>query len=101
MWFSNWGTDKGSASSCLKRALDRVLQERGQPGYALAHRWFAYPEAGTYAGAIEIEGADSQGASFVAPAVSSARTVHVLLAVTDRGAPPLARYRRVVFTVEP
>ena len=34
VWFSNWGTDKGSAVSCLKRALDRVLRERGPEGYA-------------------------------------------------------------------
>lgn len=34
VWFSNWGTDNGSAVSCLKRALDRVLRERGAAGYA-------------------------------------------------------------------
>jgi hypothetical protein len=33
VWFCNWGTDDGSAQSCLKRALDRVLRERGQAGY--------------------------------------------------------------------
>jgi hypothetical protein len=35
VWFSNWGTDRGSAESCLKRALDRVLRERGPEGYAI------------------------------------------------------------------
>jgi hypothetical protein len=35
VWFSNWGTDRGSAESCLKRALDRVLRERGPVGYAM------------------------------------------------------------------
>ena len=34
VWFCNWGTDNGSAPSCLKRALDRVLKERGPKGYA-------------------------------------------------------------------
>ncbi len=34
VWFCNWGTDNGSAESCLKRALDRVLKERGPAGYA-------------------------------------------------------------------
>lgn len=34
VWFSNWGTDNGAAESCLKRALDRVLQERSKAGYA-------------------------------------------------------------------
>jgi hypothetical protein len=34
VWFLNWGTDRGAAESCLKRALDRVLAQRGQEGYA-------------------------------------------------------------------
>ena len=34
LWFCNWGTDAGSAPSCLERALDRVLRERGPEGYA-------------------------------------------------------------------
>jgi len=34
IWFMNWGTDKGSAESSMKQALDRVLKERGQAGYA-------------------------------------------------------------------
>jgi hypothetical protein len=34
IWFCNWGTDHGSASSNLKRALDRVLRERGPAAYA-------------------------------------------------------------------
>jgi hypothetical protein len=33
VWFLNWGTDNGSAESCLKRALDRVMKERGPGGY--------------------------------------------------------------------
>lgn len=33
VWFSNWGTDNGAAESCLNRALDRVLRERGVDGY--------------------------------------------------------------------
>ncbi len=34
VWFLNWGTDKESGESCLKRALDRVMKERGPAGYA-------------------------------------------------------------------
>jgi hypothetical protein len=33
VWFTNWGTNNGAATSCLLRALDRVLRERGQTGY--------------------------------------------------------------------
>jgi hypothetical protein len=35
LWFCDWGTaDLGADESNLKRALDRVLKERGQEGYA-------------------------------------------------------------------
>lgn len=34
VWFSNWGTNDGTTSN-LKRALDRVLKERGPAGYAV------------------------------------------------------------------
>ena len=34
IWFLNWGTDWGSDPSCLQRALDKVLGERGRAGYA-------------------------------------------------------------------
>ena len=34
VWFLNWGTNEGAAASCLPRALDRILKERGEEGYA-------------------------------------------------------------------
>ena len=34
IWFMNWGTDHGSGSSSLKRALDRVFTEKGPAAYA-------------------------------------------------------------------
>lgn len=34
VWFLNWGTNQGSGVSSLKRALDKVLAERGRDGYA-------------------------------------------------------------------
>ena len=34
LWFLNWGTDHGSSPSCLKRALDQILERRGQQAYA-------------------------------------------------------------------
>ncbi|HVJ82450.1 MAG TPA: DUF1593 domain-containing protein [Planctomycetia bacterium] len=34
VWYSDWGSDKGSSENNLKRALDRVLKERGTEGYA-------------------------------------------------------------------
>ncbi len=34
VWYSDWGTDGGGATNNLRRALDRVLRERGPEGYA-------------------------------------------------------------------
>lgn len=75
---------------------------------ALSFAWFHYPEPGTLAVStsrsntpLEIEGADTARASFIAPAVSRPETMHIILAVTDRGAPPLTRYQRVIITVFP
>jgi hypothetical protein len=34
IWFCNWGTGHDGDESSLKRALDKVLRERGQAGYA-------------------------------------------------------------------
>ncbi len=34
VWFCNWGTDDGSSPSCMRRALDIILKDRGQEGYA-------------------------------------------------------------------
>lgn len=34
LWYSDWGTDHGAAANNLRRALDRVLRERGPEGYA-------------------------------------------------------------------
>ncbi len=34
LWYSDWGSDKGSGTNNLKRALDQVLRERGPDGYA-------------------------------------------------------------------
>src|SRR5689334_1170986 len=34
LWYSDWGTDNGTARNNLRRALDRVRKERGDEGYA-------------------------------------------------------------------
>ena len=73
-------------------------------GDSLSYFWFQYPEVGTY----------KQVASFGsfapnlynvhtirAPDVTSPQTVHFILKVTDKGTPPLTRYKRVIVTFEP
>jgi hypothetical protein len=68
-------------------------------GNQVFYRWFVYKEAGSYNGQIDIEGGDSNEASFVAPTVKQASTIHVILEVKDNGDPGLYSYRRVVITV--
>src|ERR1051325_4381118 len=34
LWYMDWGTDQGAATNNMKRALARVLRERGEEGYA-------------------------------------------------------------------
>jgi len=70
-------------------------------GDPLDFQWIVYPEAGTYDGAISLQGATAPQARFQAPRVAASTTVHLLLRVCDRGNPPLARYQRIVFTVNP
>jgi hypothetical protein len=70
-------------------------------GHALSYGWFGYPEAGSYQGSLVIQNPNLIEANFVAPTVSSAQTVHVVLRVTDDGEPRLARYQRLVIRVEP
>jgi hypothetical protein len=77
-------------------------------GDALSYTWFHYGEPSTLllsnarTGApLGIEGANTMHAWFIAPKVSKAETIHIVVAVTDRGAPPLTRYQRVLVTVHP
>ncbi|HEY2952718.1 MAG TPA: nucleoside hydrolase-like domain-containing protein [Verrucomicrobiae bacterium] len=69
-------------------------------GNALAIEWILYPEAGTYAGAARIANPASSEASLSIPAEAAGKTIHVILAVRDTGAPPLASYRRAVVQVD-
>lgn len=77
-------------------------------GGPLSYEWLYYGEPGTLALAtsrtgapLKIEGADGANAWFLAPKVDKPETMHLVVAVTDRGAPPLTRYQRVIVTVYP
>ncbi|MGH9630223.1 MAG: nucleoside hydrolase-like domain-containing protein [Bryobacteraceae bacterium] len=70
-------------------------------GHKLRYRWFVYPEAGDWDGRLDLEGADSQVASFEAPSLSEPRTLHIILEIVDDGTPSLFSYRRAVVRVEP
>lgn len=68
-------------------------------GDALSYRWYVYPEAGSYRGAVRLQGADGAEAVLEAPAVAAPATIHLILEVTDDGDPRLTRYARVVVAV--
>lgn len=62
----------------------------------LSYSWFVYPEAGTYARDVHVEGTASPTATVHIPADAAGKQIHVFVAVTDGGRPPLTRYRRIV-----
>lgn len=70
-------------------------------GDQLRHDWWHYREPGSYQQQLKIDAAGQPKLTMIAPTVTSPQTIHVLLTVTDDGDPPLARYARVVVTVEP
>ncbi|KAF0172755.1 MAG: hypothetical protein FD161_3975 [Limisphaerales bacterium] len=79
-------------------------------GHAVSYEWFYYPEPGTFAvsgarsGApVKVEDADKPDAWFLVPNSRVLRngTMHFILAVTDKGTPPLTRYERVIVNVAP
>ena len=71
-------------------------------GDSLSFLWFQYLEAGTSKEKIKFPVAENlQDVVVVAPKVDHAQTMHFILRVTDKGTPPMSRYKRVVVTIEP
>jgi hypothetical protein len=50
---------------------------------------------------VPIAGDKTSAATLVAPAAGKPSTLHVILVVTDSGAPPLTRYARIVLNGQP
>lgn len=69
-------------------------------GDQLTFEWFVYSEAGTYRGALQIENATGAKPTVHIPADAAGKEIHVIVAVTDRGQPPLTRYRRIIITAQ-
>lgn len=70
-------------------------------GDSLSYHWFLYPEAGSWRGTLDLGAESADGVWITAPKVTARETLHIILAVTDKGSPALTRYQRVVVTVEP
>lgn len=67
--------------------------------HALAFRWWQYREPGTCSGEVAISGAAAAAASVAIPTDAANCTFHIILEVTDNGAPALTSYRRAVIQV--
>jgi hypothetical protein len=72
-------------------------------GDSMSYLWFQYREAGTYKGNVSFRpyATNLYDLPVTAPPVDSICTIHFILAVTDKGSPPLTRYKRVIVTVVP
>jgi hypothetical protein len=68
-------------------------------GDQLSFRWWQYHEADSVDARVAIRSATRQEASFVVPDEPGSQ-VHIILEVTDSGAPPLVSYQRVICTID-
>ena len=80
-----------------------ALQGNGSDpdGDNLSYKWWHYKEPGSYSGNISISNSQNKNASFIAPSVSSSKTIHIILEVSDNGSPSLKAYQRLIVTVTP
>jgi hypothetical protein len=72
-------------------------------GDNLSYLWINYPEAGTYKNPVRFDPAENlyRIPYLKAPVVDKPETIHFILKVTDKGNPPLSRYKRVIVTIIP
>jgi hypothetical protein len=71
-------------------------------GDSLSYYWFHYPEIGGWSSAVASGiSPNIHTVDFTAPTVNAPRDAHFIVAVTDKGSPPLTRYARVIVTIEP
>jgi len=81
----------------------RYFPQWGFPDHPdpLSFKWYCYPEAGTYGGAIALEGCANPVCTLTVPADSAGKQIHIILEVTDNDHDaPLTSYRRIVMDVE-
>ncbi len=69
-------------------------------GDTVTVRWWRWREIDTYPGVVALSTPSSLVTTVQVPSDATAgQTIHLILEVTDDGAPPLSRYQRVVVTV--
>lgn len=70
-------------------------------GNAIQFSWWQYKDAGSYKGSIELINSEKAKSYFVAPKVSKAETIHIILKLTDNGSPVMNSYQRKIITIVP
>jgi hypothetical protein len=93
---------RGERARRAKPGDELVLDAGGSTdpdGDALEFSWSVYPPVPDVVGKVAIAGQDRQAAKVVIAPELAGRTIPILLTVTDRGRPRLARYGRVLITV--
>lgn len=76
-------------------------QSTDPDGDEIAYSWWVYPEAGTYPGAVAIQGADQAKATVRIPSGADGTEIHLILEIRDDNAlGALYDYRRLVIAVE-
>ncbi len=81
-------------------SLDAIATD--PDGDNLSYLWINYPEAGSYKESIKINSAENMHNAYViAPEVEKEETTQFILRVTDKGKPPLSRYKRVIVDIIP
>jgi hypothetical protein len=67
---------------------------------AVTVRWWQWTDVGTYPGRVTLTSPGALATTVEVPSDARAgQTVHLILEVTDNGAPPLTRYQRVIISV--
>lgn len=64
----------------------------------LTFHWWMLPEAGTFAGKVNLLDSDTSIAKVIIPDDAAGQTFHIICEVTDNGAHHLKSYRRIIFS---
>ncbi len=69
-------------------------------GNKLKYHWWNYWEAGTYPGRLNLNNPENKQTEFEVPRDAAGSILHIILEVTDTGAPALTSFRRALVRVE-
>ena len=72
-----------------------AASSRDPDGHGLSYRWWVYREAGTYRGDVKLSSPTRIESAVAVPGDAAGAEIHIILEVTDDGAPPLTSFRRI------